>query len=62
VFGDKIWWNDLRPIHGSLYFLFAYSAIMGNSNAYQFLLVDVLFGLTRFLLFHYFDGNIKKLL
>ncbi len=62
VFGDKIWWNDLRPIHGSLYLLFAYNAIIGNSNAYQFLLVDVLFGLTRFLLFHYFDGNIKKLL
>ena len=19
VFGDKIWWNNLRPIHGILY-------------------------------------------
>ena len=22
VFGGKIWWNDLRPIHALLYFLF----------------------------------------
>ena len=23
VFGSKIWWNDLRPVHASLYILFA---------------------------------------
>ena len=23
VFGDKIWWNLLRPIHGILYLFFA---------------------------------------
>ncbi len=23
VFGDKIWWNNLRPIHSLIYFLFA---------------------------------------
>ncbi len=22
VFGDKIWWNNLRPIHSILYFIF----------------------------------------
>jgi hypothetical protein len=49
VFGDKIWWNDLRPIHSILYFLFAYNAIRKNRNAYIFLLIDVIFGLTSFL-------------
>jgi len=27
VFGEKIWWNHLRPIHAIFYFLFAYNAI-----------------------------------
>ena len=52
VFGDKIWWNNLRPIHGTLYSLFAYNAINGNSNAYMFLLIDVIFGLISFLTYH----------
>jgi hypothetical protein len=57
VFGDKIWWNQLRPIHGSLYALFAYNAINGNPNAYIYLLVDVLIGLISFLTFHYYSGD-----
>lgn len=61
VFGDKIWWNNLRPIHGLLYSLFAYNAIIGNTNAWIYLLVDVLFGLTSFLIFHYYNGDFKKL-
>lgn len=62
VFGDKIWWNNLRPIHGTLYLLFAYNAIIGNLNAYLYLLVDVLFGLTSFITFHYYNGDFKKIL
>ena len=31
VFGNKIWWNSLRPIHGTLYALFAYFAIVKNT-------------------------------
>ena len=61
VFGEKIWWNDLRPIHGLLYALFGYNAILGNPNAYLYLLVDVLIGLTSFLAFHYNNGDFKKL-
>lgn len=61
VFGDKIWWNDLRPIHGLLYSLFAYNAIIGNQNAWIYLLVDVLFGFTSFVLFHYYNGDFNKL-
>lgn len=61
VFGDKIWWNNLRPIHGLLYSLFAYNAIIGNINAWIYLLVDVLLGLVSFLSFHYYNGDFSKL-
>ena len=61
VFGDKIWWNNLRPIHGILYSLFAYNAIIGNTQAWVYLLVDVLLGLTGFLIFHYNNGDFHKL-
>jgi hypothetical protein len=61
VFGDKIWWNNLRPIHATLYLLFAYNAIIGNRNAWQFLFVDVIIGLTAFLVFHYMNGDFDKL-
>lgn len=62
VFGDKIWWNDLRPIHGLLYLLFAYNAILGNHFAWIYLLVDVLIGLISFLGFHYYNGDFNKLI
>lgn len=53
VFGDKIWWNNLRPIHALFYFLFSYNAINGNKNAWIYLFIDVLFGLTSFLIYHF---------
>ena len=61
VFGGKIWWNDLRPVHGLLYLLFAYNAITGNSFAWVYLLIDVLIGLTSFLVFHYMNNDFKEL-
>ena len=48
VFGERIWWNSLRPIHALLYFCFAISAIKKKSWSYIFLLLDVLLGLTAF--------------
>jgi hypothetical protein len=62
VFGEEIWWNNLRPIHSILYFLFAYNAIIGNTQSWIYLLVDVLIGLISFLLHHYVNGNMSKLL
>ncbi len=54
VFGDKIWWNDLRPIYGSIYLLFALYAIQGKQNiAWKILLADVIIGLVSFLWFHF---------
>jgi hypothetical protein len=61
VFGDKIWWNNLRPVHGILYFLFSYNAIHGNQNAWMYLLVDVIIGLISFLMFHYYNNDFIKL-
>lgn len=53
VFGDTIWWNDLRPIHAVLYGLFSYNAIMGNTQSWIYLLIDVVFGLLSFLVHHF---------
>lgn len=61
VFGDKIWWTNLRPIHGFLYLLFAYNAINGNNSAWVYLLLDVIIGLISFLIFHYNNGDFKKI-
>jgi hypothetical protein len=61
TFGQKIWWNDLRPVHSILYFLFAYNAILGNKNAWIYLLADVVIGLVSFLIHHYVNGNFSKL-
>lgn len=61
VFGGKIWWNNLRPIHMTLWGLFAYQAINRNPKAWIILLIDTLFGLTAFLHHHWSEGNFAKL-
>ena len=62
VFGEKIWWNNLRPIHAILYGLFAYNAINKNKMSWVYLLIDVLFGLISFSIHHYKAGSYAKLL
>lgn len=52
AFGGKIWWNDMRAVHGCIYLLFSLLAIKQNANAWIVLLFDVIIGLTAFL-FHY---------
>jgi len=44
----------LRPIHALLYLLFSYNAIIGNKDAWIYLFIDALFGLTSFLIYHLF--------
>ena len=46
TFGEKIWWNNLRPVHSIVYVLFAIGAIRGNRSAWIFLALDVLIGFT----------------
>jgi hypothetical protein len=45
VFGEKIWWNHLRPIHATMYMLFAILAAQKNKSAYWILFIDALIGL-----------------
>jgi hypothetical protein len=49
VFGEKIWWNSLRPVHGILYLLFAIFAIRKENFAWMFLAADVSFGLIAYI-------------
>lgn len=53
VSGGNIWWNDLRPIHASLYFLFALLAFKKNKYAWVPLAIDVILGLSAFLYKYY---------
>lgn len=62
VFEERIWWDNLRPIHSLLYFVFAYLAINKNRNAWLALIGDVAIGLVAFIGHHYSAGNIEKLL
>ncbi len=48
-FGQKIWWNYLRPVHSFLYLTFGFLAIQKNNNAYIALLIDVIIGLIGFI-------------
>ena len=61
VFGDKIWWNNLRPIHAFNYLIFAYLAFTQNKNSYVPLTIDVIFGTVAFLLYHYNSNNYRLL-
>jgi hypothetical protein len=60
VFGDKIWWNNLRPIHATLYLTFSYNAVNKIRSGWVYLLTDVILGLLSFLIFHYITPTEKK--
>jgi hypothetical protein len=62
VFGDKIWWKHLRPIHMLLWAFFAYLAISRHPYAWIVLLVDTLFGLSSFLFHHWSEGNLNVMI
>ena len=62
VFGDKIWWSTLRPIHMLFWLTFAIAAIQKMKKAWLVLLADTLFGLTAFLVFHGSQGNLASLM
>jgi hypothetical protein len=52
TFGEKIWWNKLRPLHGSLYLLFSILAFRKHPLAWVVLLIDTLIGIGAFIHFH----------
>ncbi len=49
VFGDKIWWNYLRPVHAILWSAFAYMSYTGHEMAWMALFIDTLIGFTGWL-------------
>lgn len=62
VFGDKIWWKSLRPIHMLLWLFFSFLAIQQHPYAWIILLIDTTFGLISFILHHWSQGNLKIML
>jgi uncharacterized membrane protein YdcZ (DUF606 family) len=41
----SIWWNNLRPVHGIMYLLFAIAGYHKMKFAWVFLLIDVILGI-----------------
>jgi hypothetical protein len=62
VFGEKIWWKDLRPLHTILWAIFSYMAINGNRRAWMVLFIDTMIGLSAFLIHHCRQGDFRLLL
>lgn len=53
VFGDKIWWNYLRPFHAVTYLSFAIATLVFEwQYAWIILLIDVLIGFMNFIAYH----------
>ena len=61
VFGSKIWWNYMRPIHALLYLIFSVMAFKESTSAWIPLLIDVSVGLLAFLNYHYSEDNFSRL-
>lgn len=59
VFGERIWWNPLRPISGTLYLLYSFLVIskLNTKNAWILLLIDTILGLVAFLNHHFLKIN-----
>lgn len=53
VFGGRIWWNTLRPLHGTMYAIFAVLALFGIQQAWMVLAIDVLLGFSAFSYHHW---------
>ena len=56
IFKEKAWWNDLRPLHGIMYGLFAIMALLEYRHAWLVLLADAFIGAVAFTL--HFTGTL----
>ncbi len=52
VFGDRIWWNNIRPVHAILYFSAAILVYNNNKMAYLAIVLDTIIGLLAFINYH----------
>lgn len=48
LFKGRAWWNDLRPIHGAIYAIFARGMYKGDRDSWKWLLGDLVFGVSAF--------------
>lgn len=53
VFGRKIWWNNLRPVHAFFYFSFSILTFFNWKYSFLFLFFDVIIGAGAFVRYHY---------
>ena len=54
--GDKkIWWDNLRAVHGLNYLIFGILAINKNKHSWIILAIDVIIGLCAWLSHHIFN-------
>ena len=51
--GKAIWWNDIRPVHATIYLLFSLCNLAGIKNAWSLLALDVFIGLGVFINHYY---------
>jgi hypothetical protein len=49
----KVWWNNLRPLHGSFYILFSLLVFLNKKHSYVVLSLDVTIGLIAWILHHF---------
>ena len=62
VFGDKIWWNNLRPFHAFNYLLTSYMLHNKIKRSEYVILFDTIVGLLKFFIYHIKNNNINQLL
>ena len=62
VFGDRIWWTSLRPVHLLLWGFFAYLAWKCHPSSWVVLAVDTVLGLSAFLIHHYRAGHLMTMI
>jgi hypothetical protein len=60
VFGGKIWWNELRPLHAMLWSLFSLYAWKGKSYAWILLGADTALGLGAWVWHHMNESIMAK--
>ena len=61
TFGNKIWWNNLRPIHSFMYLYTSYLIFYNKENPHIIIFYDTIIGLISFLIYHNNNNNLLKL-
>lgn len=53
TFGEKIWWNALRPVHSLLWVVFVAMSYYNVKNASLVLVIDTILGLFAWIVKHF---------